>query len=223
LSVSLAIARAAAYAKGVPLYRHIADLAGRGHEKFFIPVPSLNIINGGAHAGNKLAMQEFMILPVGATSFKEAIRIGCEVYHSLKKLIKESFGLASANVGDEGGFGCPEIIDEIDCLNLITRAIEASGHKDTVKIGPDVASSEFYDADEKKYNLTKKLKTKDRLLDYNQFIDLYEKISTEYPIVSIEDPFDQDDFEAYIEMNKRLGGHLQIVGDDLLVTNPKRV
>lgn len=164
-----------------------------------------------------------MILPVGATSFKEAMRIGCEVYHSLKKLIKETYGLASANVGDEGGFGCPEIIDEIDTLNLVTRAIEAAGHTDTVKIGLDVASSEFWDETEKKYNLTKKLKTKDRLLDHHQFIDLYEKISTDYPIVSIEDPFDQDDFEAYKEIQSRLGGKIQIVGDDLLVTNPKRV
>lgn len=112
-------------------------------------------------------MQEFMILPVGATSFKEAIRIGCEVYHSLKKIIKDTYGLASANVGDEGGFGCPEIKDEVDCLNLVMKAIETSGHKDTVRIGLDVASSEFYDSDEKKYNLSKKLKTKERLLDYN--------------------------------------------------------
>lgn len=132
MSVSLAAARAAAYAKGVPLYQHIADLAGRGHEKFYLPVPALNIINGGAHAGNKLAMQEFMILPTGASSFREAMRIGCEVYHSLKKLIKETYGLASANVGDEGGFGCPEITDEVDCLNLVSKAIELSGHKEKV-------------------------------------------------------------------------------------------
>jgi len=109
LAVSLAIARATAFAKQMPLYQHIAELAGRDTSKFVLPVPALNIINGGAHAGNKLAMQEFMILPTGAPTFREAMRIGCEVYHTLKKLIKEKYGLASANVGDEGGFGCPQI------------------------------------------------------------------------------------------------------------------
>lgn len=184
------------------MYIHLAELAGNSTDKLYLPVPALNIINGGSHAGNQLAMQEFMILPTGASSFKEAMRLGCEVYHTLKKLIKEKYGLASSNVGDEGGFGCPEIIDEVDCLNLVTEAIEKSGHKGKVQIGLDCASSEFYNAEEKKYDLSWKTKTHDRLLNYHEFIDLFEKISHDYPIISIEDPFDQDDFEAYAEMQR---------------------
>lgn len=135
-----------------------------------------------------------MILPTGADSFKHAMQIGAEVYHNLKALIKEKFGLASSNVGDEGGFGCPEINDEVECLNLIKEAIAKAGHTDKVEVGLDVAASEFYLGDEKKYDMSWKTGTKDRVLDTTEFIDLYEKLITDYPITSIEDPFDQDDF-----------------------------
>lgn len=221
LAVSLAVARAAAHAKGIPLYQHIAELSGKGSEKYVLPCPSLNIINGGSHAGNKLAMQEFMILPTGASSFKEAMQIGCEVYHNLQKLIKKNFGLASANVGDEGGFGCPEINDETETLELITKAIEQAGHTGKVEIGLDVAASEFYK--DGKYDLSWKTGDATRIVNSSEFCDIYADLVAKYPITTIEDPFDQDDFEAYTKMTEKLGDKIQIVGDDLLVTNPKRV
>lgn len=129
LAVSLATARAGAANRNLPLYHHLAELAGKPTNKFIMPVPSLNIINGGAHAGNSLEMQEFMILPTGATSFRESLRLGIEVYHSLKSLINKKFGKAAANVGDEGGFGAPQIRDENHCLEIITEAIHNSGHE----------------------------------------------------------------------------------------------
>lgn len=221
LAVSLAVARAAAHAKGIPLYQHIAELSGKSTDKFVLPCPSLNIINGGSHAGNKLAIQEFMILPTGASTFKEAMQIGCEVYHNLAKLIKKNFGMASANVGDEGGFGCPEIQDETETLELINQAIEAAGHTGKVDVGLDVAASEFYK--DGKYDLSWKTGDGTRIVDSNEFCDIYSDLISKYPIVSIEDPFDQDDFEAYTNMQEKLGDKIQIVGDDLLVTNPKRV
>ena len=222
LAVSLANARAGAKALNIPLYKHIATLAGKGTDKFVMPVPSLNIINGGEHAGNLLAMQEFMILPTGATSFKEGIRIGAEVYHNLAKLIKKRYGKAAANVGDEGGFGVPQIKDEFETLELILDAIKEAGHEGKIEIGLDVASSEFITED-KKYDLSKKTGKKDRVLDQDQFISHYESLINKYPIISIEDPFDQDDWSAYTKFNAKVGGKIQIVGDDLLVTNPKRV
>ena len=154
LAVSLATARAGAACEGIPLYQYIARLAGKPEDKFVMPVPSLNIINGGAHAGNDLEMQEFMILPTGANSFKESLQIGIEVYHSLSKLLKKKFGLSAGNVGDEGGFGAPQIRDEIHTLEIIMEALKNSGHEGKVDIGLDVAASEFYDAEKKTYNFS---------------------------------------------------------------------
>lgn len=164
LAVSLAVARAGADVSGVPLYHHIAQLAGKPTDKFVMPVPSLNIINGGAHAGNELEMQEFMILPTGADSFKESIRVGVEVYHALKDLLKKKFGLSAANVGDEGGFGAPQIRDENHTLEIIMEALELSGHAGKVDIGLDVAASEFYDPKAKTYNFSQKTGKNDRIL-----------------------------------------------------------
>ncbi|KAH0511548.1 Beta-enolase [Microtus ochrogaster] len=141
LGVSLAVCKAGAAEKGVPLYRHIADLAG--NPDLVLPVPAFNVINGGSHAGNKLAMQEFMILPVGASSFKEAMRIGAEVYHHLKGVIKAKYGKDATNVGDEGGFA-PNILENNEALELLKTAIQAAGYPDKVVIGMDVAASEFY-------------------------------------------------------------------------------
>jgi len=141
LGVSLAAAKAGAAAKGVPLYRHIADLAGK--KEVLLPVPAFNIINGGSHAGNKLAMQEFMILPVGASSFSEAMRMGVEVYHNLKAVIKEKYGQDATNVGDEGGFA-PNIQSNEEGLELCTLAIAKAGYTGKVKLGMDVAASEFF-------------------------------------------------------------------------------
>jgi enolase len=223
LAVSLATARAGAASSKVPLYHYIAQLAGKPTNKFIMPVPSLNIINGGAHAGNSLEMQEFMILPTGATSFAEGIRLGAEVYHSLQSLLKKKFGLSAANVGDEGGFGAPQIRDENHTLEIITEALELSGHAGKIDIGLDVAASEFFDPVNKTYNFSQKTGKNDRILTQDQTIELYKNLCDKYPLVTIEDPFDQDDFEAYIKMTKLMGDKVQIVGDDLLVTNPTRV
>jgi enolase len=223
LAVSLATARAGAAANGVPLYQHLAALAGKPTDKFIMPVPSLNIINGGAHAGNSLEMQEFMILPTGANSFGESIRMGVEVYHALAKLLKAKFGLSAANVGDEGGFGAPQIRDEWHTLEIIAEALHNSGHEGKVDIGLDVAASEFYDAEAKTYNFSQKTGLNDRILSQDETIALYQSLVDKYPLVSIEDPFDQDDFESYIKMTAQMGDKVQVVGDDLLVTNPTRV
>jgi len=153
LGVSLAIARAGAAANKVPLYRHIANLAG--HTEILLPVPAFNVINGGSHAGNKLAMQEFMILPIGATSFTEAMRMGVEVYHNLKNIIKEKYGQDAINVGDEGGFA-PNIQENKEGLELLKAAIAKAGYVDKVKIGMDVAASEFFK--DGKYDLDFKTK-----------------------------------------------------------------
>ena len=223
LAVSLANARAGAAANGLPLYHHLANLAGKPTNKFVMPVPSLNIINGGAHAGNSLEMQEFMILPTGAHSFKEAMQMGCEVYAALSTLLKKMFGISAGNVGDEGGFGAPQIRDEIHTLEIIMEALKNSGHEGKVKIGLDVAASEFYDEKAKTYNFSQKTGKNDRIYSQAETLKLYADLVDKYPMVSIEDPFDQDDFESYIAMTKELGDKVQIVGDDLLVTNPKRV
>lgn len=219
LGVSLAICKAGAAQKGVPLYRHIADLAG--NKEVILPVPAFNVINGGSHAGNKLAMQEFMILPTGASSFTEAMRMGSEVYHHLKAVIKGKYGQDACNVGDEGGFA-PNIQDNKEGLDLLKVAIEKAGYTGKVKIGMDVAASEFckdknfYDLDFKNPN-----SKKEDYLPSDDLGKLYQEFINGYPIVSIEDPFDQDDWPAYTKLCSEVG--IQIVGDDLLVTNPKRV
>ena len=223
LAVSLAMARAGAAQKGLPLYHYLAELAGKKTDKFITPVPSLNIINGGAHAGNSLEIQEFMIMPTGAPTFKEAIRIGAETYHHLAKILKSKYGKSASLIGDEGGFGAPQIKDENETLELIMEAIKNAGHEGKIDIALDAAASEFYDSKTKMYNLSQKTGKNDRILTPDQLIDLYGSLASKYPIKSIEDPFDQDDFESYTKMTAKLGKDVQVVGDDLLVTNPKRV
>ncbi len=217
LAVSMAACKAGAAAKKVPLYKHIADLAGV--DEFVLPVPSFNVINGGSHAGNKLAMQEFMILPVGATSFKEAMRMGAECYHNLKKVIKAKYGQDAVNVGDEGGFA-PNIQDNKEGLELLKEAIEKAGYTGKVKIGMDVAASEFFK--EGSYDLNFKGDTPD-MKTGDEMIELYKQFVDEFGLVSIEDPFDQDDWATYPKLTEAVGEGSQIVGDDLLVTNPKRI
>jgi len=222
LAVSMAICRAGAASMQVPLYEYIAYLSGRPTDKFVMPVPSFNVINGGSHAGNRLACQEFMILPVGASSFREALQMGCEVYHTLKSCIKKKYGQDACNVGDEGGFA-PSVQDNNEALDVLMDALQKSGHADKIKIGTDVAASEFYidgkyDLDFKNPNSAPEMKmTSDQLAEY------YKTWFAKYPFVSIEDPFDQDDWEAYSKFQADVGQGMQIVGDDLLVTNPKRV
>ncbi|CAG9460011.1 unnamed protein product [Pedinophyceae sp. YPF-701] len=219
LAVSMAVSKAGAEEKGVPLYRHLADLAGNG--KLVLPVPSFNIINGGSHAGNGLAMQEFMILPTGASSFSEAMRMGCEVYTNLKKLIKDKYGQDACNVGDEGGFA-PNIGNNEEGLNLVNEAIAAAGYTGKVKIGMDVAASEFQTED-KMYDLDFKNQPNDgsQKKTPDELVDMYKGFCEKFPVVSIEDPFEQDDWEPTKKLTDL--GLCQVVGDDLLVTNPTRV
>eukprot|EP01017_Pseudomicrothorax_dubius_P007225 TRINITY_DN1220_c0_g1_i1.p1 TRINITY_DN1220_c0_g1~~TRINITY_DN1220_c0_g1_i1.p1 ORF type:complete len:468 (+),score=156.59 TRINITY_DN1220_c0_g1_i1:153-1556(+) len=225
LAVSLALARAGAAHAGVPLYTYINRLAGKNSSRYYLPVPCLNVINGGKHAGNRLAMQEFMILPTGARTFREAMQIGCEVYHNLKKIIQKKYGMGATNVGDEGGFA-PDIVDSTEGLALLAEAIQVSGHQGKVELAMDVAASEFFIAEGgKKYDLDfknpksggREQRTPDEL------IALYEQIVNNYPVISIEDPFDQDDWDSYSKLRAKLGDRIQIVGDDLLVTNPVRI
>ncbi|XP_037785945.1 enolase isoform X3 [Penaeus monodon] len=219
LGVSLAICKAGAAELGIPLYRHIANLAN--YSDVILPVPAFNVINGGSHAGNKLAMQEFMILPTGATSFTEAMRMGSEVYHHLKAVIKGRFGLDATAVGDEGGFA-PNILNNKDALTLIQESIEKAGYTGKIEIGMDVAASEFYKG-ENIYDLDFKTANNDgsQKITGDQLRDMYMEFCKEFPIVSIEDPFDQDDWENWTKMTSAT--NIQIVGDDLTVTNPKRI
>merc|ERR1712137_342151 len=219
LGVSMAIAKAAAAEKGVPLYAHISDLAGT-KKPYVLPVPFMNVLNGGSHAGGRMAFQEFMIVPSQAPTFTEAMRQGAEVYQKLKTLAKKKYGQSAGNVGDEGGVA-PDIQTPEEALDLITEAIEAAGYTGQIKIAMDVASSEFYKVDEKKYDLDFKNPDSDKSkwLTYEQLAELYKSLAEKYPIVSIEDPFAEDDWEAWSYFFKTYDG--QIVGDDLTVTNPE--
>ena len=220
LAVSMAACKAGAAEKKVSLYRHISDLAGV--KKYVLPVPSFNVLNGGQHAGNNLAMQEFMLLPLGASNFKEAMRMGAETYHTLKGVIKSKYGQDAVNVGDEGGFA-PNIKDNKEGLELLSEAIEKAGYTGKVKIGMDVAASEFFL--DQKYDLDFKNPNNDGSMKKSgeEMIELYKEFVDEYGLVSIEDPFDQDDWETYPKLTASVGDKVQIVGDDLLVTNPKRI
>lgn len=224
LAVSMAVCRAGAAHKKMPLYKYIATLAGRDTSKMVMPVPAFNVINGGSHAGNKLPMQEFMILPVGASNFKQALQMGAEVYHNLKTLIKKKYGMDATNVGDEGGFA-PNILDSHHALDLLVDAIKASGHEGKVKIGMDVAASEFFKKvdDKEVYDLDFKTDGSNQCVSADELAKVYMDFCAKYPLVSIEDPFDQDDWQAYTKLTNEVGDKIQIVGDDLLVTNPTRI
>ena len=208
LAVSMAVCKAGALERRKPLYKHIAHLAK--NKRLRMPVPSFNVINGGKHAGNKLDVQEYMILPLGAKNFKQAMQIGAEVYHVLKEIIKVKYGVDAVNVGDEGGFA-PPIKNSEEPLKLLQSAIQKAGYKGKVKLGMDVAASEFFDKG--KYSFEgKKITGK-------QLTGIFKQWIKKYPIFSIEDPFAEDDFESW----KKFKPNLQIVGDDLLCTNVKRI
>jgi len=222
LGVSLAACKAGAAEKGVPLYQHISDLAGYSDKKWVLPVPAFNVINGGTHAGNKLAMQEFMVLPTGASSFQEAMRIGAEVYQNLKSVIKSKYGVDAVNVGDEGGFA-PNIQDNKEGLELVKAAVIKAGYEDKVQYAMDCAASEFYV--DGKYDLDFKTENNDgsHRLSSEELQKFYSELASNYNLISIEDAFDQDDWESYATMTANIGEKIQIVGDDLLVTNPTRI
>ncbi len=213
VATSLAVAKAAASTSDQPLYKYLG-----GYRAHTLPVPLLNIINGGAHAGNKLDFQEFMIVPAGFNKFSEALRVAVEVYHELKKLLKEKYGALAINVGDEGGFAPPmERVRE--ALDALVEAINNAGYSvgSEVALALDVASSQFYDVEKKVYRVEGVEYSSDKLLDF------YERLVDEYPIVSIEDPFYEDDFEMFKTIRERLGSRVLIVGDDLFTTNPERL
>jgi enolase len=209
LGVSMAAARAASDAYGLPLYKYLGGINAR-----CLPLPMMNIINGGAHAANNLDIQEFMIIPVGAKSIKEAVQMGAETFHSLKKLLKEK-GLNTA-VGDEGGFA-PDLESNEAAIKFIINAIKTAGYKpgSDIGIGLDCAASEFYK--NKKYIL----ESENRKLTAEKMIDYYEELIDKYPILSIEDGLAEQDWNGWGLMTDRLEGSIQIVGDDIFVTNPK--
>jgi len=211
LGVSLAIARAGAAAVELPLYRYIGGVSAR-----VLPVPMMNILNGGKHAENSTDLQEFMVLPVGAPSLAEAVRWCAEVYHALKKVLHDR--KLNTNVGDEGGFA-PSLASNRDALELIVAAIEQAGYKPGTDIclGMDPAASEFYR--DGKYVLAREGKT----LSASEMVGLYEQWIGEYPIISIEDGLAEDDWQGWAELTRRLGKRVQLVGDDLFVTNTERL
>ncbi|MGB3366074.1 MAG: phosphopyruvate hydratase [Acidaminobacteraceae bacterium] len=213
LGVSIAVARAAAISLGLPLYQYLGGVNAKT-----LPVPMMNILNGGSHADNNVDIQEFMVMPVGAKTFKEGLRMGTEIYHALKAVLK-SKNLATG-VGDEGGFA-PNLASNEEALSIIVEAIKAAGYKpgEEVKLALDVAATEIYDEKTKLYNLAGEgiKKTAEEMVDY------YEMLTEKYPIISIEDGHSEEDWEGWNLMTKRLGGKIQIVGDDLFVTNVERL
>ena len=219
LGISLAASKAGAAAKGIPLYAHYADLAGNTEEKYTMPVPCFNVINGGSHAGNKLAFQEYFVIPTGASSFKEAMQIGCEVYHTLGKIIKAKFGGDATLIGDEGGFAPP--CDNREGCELIMEALKKSGYEDKCTIGLDVAASEFKVKGEDAYDLD--FKYDGNKISGEALGDLYQSLAADFPIVTIEDPFDEDDWENWSKFTAKNGEQFQVVGDDLTVTNPEKI
>ncbi|RHU95357.1 phosphopyruvate hydratase [Firmicutes bacterium OM08-11AC] len=219
LAVSMAVARAAAEALGIPLYRYFGGISPR-----LLPVPMMNILNGGKHAANTVDFQEFMIMPVQAETFAEGLRICAEIYHNLKKLLEEK-GL-STGVGDEGGFA-PNLPDAESVLDLLVEAIEASGYVpgQDIRIAMDAASSELYNEKTGMYHFPgeSKLKGEEVLRDTGEMISYYERLVENYPIISIEDGLDENDWDGWQELTKQLGEKIQLVGDDLFVTNTKRL
>ena len=208
---SVAVAKAAASQSGLPLYSYLGGVSART-----LPVPLMNIINGGVHAGNELSFQEFMVAPVGFDSFAEALRAGVEVYMSLKSYLRDRYGLSSTNVGDEGGFAPPMRFVE-EALEALVKAVEMAGYKagSDVLLGIDVAANQLYDGREASY------KVDGRRLSAGELLDYYVDLTSRYPIAYIEDPFMEDDMESTARLTGKLAGRALVVGDDLYATNPR--
>ncbi len=213
LGVSLAAADAAANSLGLPLFQYLGGVNAK-----LLPTPMMNILNGGSHADNTVDFQEFMVMPVGASSFTEAVRMGAEVFHSLKAVLKEK-GLSTA-VGDEGGFA-PNLSSNEEAIKVILEAVKKAGYEPDkdIKLALDVAASEFYDETSRKYKLTGegKEKTADEMIEY------YENLIAKYPVISIEDGLAEDDWAGWAKLTQKLGKKVQLVGDDLFVTNTDRL
>lgn len=214
LAVSMAVVKVSAIEEGIPLYERIGQLID--NSSYIMPIPFMNIINGGKHAGNKLDIQEYMIAPVNVANFKEAIRVGSEIYHELKEIIKRKYGKKAINVGDEGGFAPPlKRIEEP--IKLIMKAIEKLDYANEVKLALDAAASEFYNENNKCY------KVEGKEISADELKEIYFKLLEDYPIISLEDIFAQDDWESWVSFRRETKGKVQIVGDDLLVTNIRRI
>ena len=211
LAASLAFAKSLADHRSTTLYQHIAE-----DDNFLLPVPMMNIINGGSHADNDVDIQEFMIAPVGASSFSESLRFGCEIFHSLKSILKSKS--LNTNVGDEGGFA-PNVNNSAEVIEIILSAVEKAGLKinDDILLSLDVASTEFYQ------NNKYELKGEGQTLSSDQMVSYIENLANNFPIYSIEDGMSEDDWDGWIELTKRIGNKVQLVGDDLFVTNIKRL
>lgn len=213
LGVSLAYAYALSAFNKKPLYRQLSD-----DDQFILPVPMMNIINGGSHADNNIDIQEFMIFPLGASSFSQSLQMGVEVFHTLKNLLQKASYQTS--IGDEGGFA-PDLKSNEHAIEIIISAIETAGYKtgEDIYLALDVAASELYNSDSKLYQL----KSENKLYSSDQMIDYYSTLCSKYPIVSLEDGLDEDDWDGWQNLNKELGTRVQLVGDDLTVTNPERL
>ena len=214
LGVSLAVAKAAANEAGLPLYRYIG-----GVNATLLPIPMMNILNGGAHADNGIDFQEFMIMPIGASSFSDGLRMGTEVFHALKKVLKDK-GYAT-NVGDEGGFA-PNIKNNVEAIEYVLKALEKAGYKPGLDffVSLDAAASEFYDSNSKSYIFKK---SDGKILSSDEMVDYWKSWSEKYPIISIEDGFAEDDWDGWAKITASIGDKVQIVGDDLFVTNTDRL
>lgn len=217
LAVSMAVAKNASSCSDLPLYRYIRNLMGERKEnenRYTLPIPFMNVINGGKHAGNELDIQEHLIAPIDVKNFEETMRMCSEIYHSLKGILKSRYGKMAINVGDEGGFA-PPLSDSRDALNFIERAIEECGYNKKVRMALDAAASEFYEKGE--YILQGKSHSS------NELVDLYKELVDEYRIISIEDPFAQDDWDGFILLTKEIGDKIQLIGDDLFASNVERI
>jgi enolase len=212
LGISMAVARSAANEEEKSLYRYLADLT-----KYKLPVPMMNVINGGKHAGNELSVQEFLIEPAGAPTFSDSLRIGADVYHSLKGVLVKKYGSSASNVGDEGGYA-PAISKTRDALEAILNAVGEAGYGEhEIKLGIDAAASSFYDGRDDDYRIDgKRLKS-------SEMHDFYLDLVSSFPIKTIEDPFCEDDFENFAAITRKIGDKVKIIGDDLYVTNPERI
>ncbi len=211
LAVSIAVSRAAANTYGLPLFMYWGGINAN-----LLPTPLMNVINGGKHAGNELAIQEFMIVPCGANSFGEALRMGAEVYYKLKEILLKKFGKSAINVGDEGGFA-PPFSNTREALDVLAEAVEFSGYNKKIGLALDSAASNFYDEKEDKYYIDGKV------LHSGELIDFYVDLIKSYPILSVEDPLQEEDFEGFAELTKKIGDRVLIVGDDIFVTNLDRL
>ncbi len=209
LSVSLAAARAGAYASELPLYRYLGRL-----NDVLLPVPFMNVLNGGEHAGNDLDIQEYMIAPTGAENIHDAVRIGAEVYHVLGDKLVSKYGNSASNVGDEGGYA-PPLDDPFEPLDLILETLEETGYDKVVDLAIDCAGSEFYKNNSYQFA--------GETLTSEDMVEFYERLVEEYPMISIEDPLSEEDWSGFVELTDRIGDSVQIIGDDLFVTNPELI